>query len=462
MRMTSFVVKPGTPSGKTRNDISSGANRSAPGDLPTATWRSFGAKSSAARLGVLLTTIAVLWANLDQLGQNVREALLSPTLNPVVISSRAQIDDAAVAALQRQLTASLAGAAAVPEAYARYELGNRRVSVPGNEVSTPAANTCATRSKREISLDIAGVHPAEPMLGHIPLDAVAPSAPQGARPAFADRPDEVWTAFMSRAALDQLRQRFAPSGRIGVICLEIRGIWLTAELVSIMAQPPRGRHGPYDVILSATQWRDFGPGYDRDLYDSAAFYFPTEPDVSTKIVALVRQHAAEAVEPPNTRLIQSLADAAGFERIAAALDRNYLSTIVLGLLAAASSIVVILIVSGFISQHFDGNIRAICVALAFGCGFRGIAAIELSRLALVVGPGAVLGAIFVVLVWGIDAAALTLRGGISIVAPDLPGRYALVVAAFVISATLLSLGLTGWWLVHIARRSLSEQLKQLD
>jgi hypothetical protein len=375
----------------------------------------------------------------------------------VVISSRAHIDDTAITALQRQLSVSQAGILTVPQAFARYELGNRRVSMPAIEVSTPSANTCATRSEREVALDIAGVHPAEPMLAHIPIEAGPPSA------TLADRADDMWTALISRAALDQIRERFGLSGHVGVICLEVRGVWLTALVASINTRPPRGRHGPYDVILSATQWRDFGPGSDRDLYDSAAVYFPTEPDVSSMVIALVRQHAAESVEPPNTRLIQSLADAAAFERIAAALDRNHLSMIVLALLAGASAIVVVLIVSGFVSQHFEGNIRAISVALAFGCGLRGIAAIELSRLALVVAPGALIGAMLVVFVWGTDAAGLALIGWVSIsFAPDLLQRYALVLAVFIISATLLSIGLTSWWLLPIRRGSLSEQLKQLD
>ena len=65
--------------------------------------------------------------------------------------------------------------------------------------------------------------------------------------------------------------------------------------------------------------------------------------------------------------------------------------------------------------------------------------------------------------WAIETAGLGLAGGLSpSFTSGFPRRYLVTVVLFSISAMLLSLSLTAWWLFHILRRSLSDQLKQLD
>jgi len=424
-------------------------------------FRTFGAKLSTLRLGLLVAAIVVLWAQFDRLDENIRGLLYSPTLNPVVTSSRALITDSTIANLQRLLTSDRFGEPRMPNVFGRYEFDNRRVSLPRiSSGTTHGEDFCrVNRYSEELQLDIAGVDSHEPMLSRIALERRL-NSPQP-NSLIEARFDGLWNVIVSRSAYDRIRNLLKAS-EIEFLCIELRGNWAMAEISGIISDAPRGRHGPYDLILSATQWRDFGRARDRDLFESTAVYFSPDPSVSREFVNLVRTRAAEVYEPPNTQLIQSLSNEAGFERISAALDRNLSAKLLLGFLAFASIAVALVVLWGFVALHFENNLRAICVMLAFGARFPAIAMIELIRLALIVLPTAlfviVLTSAFGMLYPRISGSDPTMM----FTTRELIEKSSIVLTIFTAAASVIVMVTTLYWIISIRSTSLTEKLKELD
>lgn len=428
-------------------------------------WNSFGAKGAVARLALFVTLMIVLWAELDGLAWNIRNSLLSPTLNPVVVSSRATIDDGAITEARRTLAIERQGTAELPDAYGRFEFGSRRVALLRDDVRPEAPREhCArpqNRRDREVLMDVAALDPAERVLERLPF-ASRPNAPPGPT-RLQDRDDGLWSIALSREAQRKLMAVLGASSEVRFFCVEVRSSWMTVELTGIFEEATRGRFAPYDAIVSASQWRDFGIARDRDYYQSAAVYFDADPARSRRLVDTVRARAAELADPPNTRLVQSLANEAAFERISAALERSRFSQIIVGFLGVVSFAILVLVLWGYISENFQANLKSICVALAFGAGFREIATVQITRTALVVMPTVVLAAFATLgiqqyqvrysgdpaaeFVWGFSSAA---------------GRFGLASLVFMAAVLILTLGFSAMWLAYIRRRSLTDQLKELD
>jgi ABC-type lipoprotein export system ATPase subunit len=428
-------------------------------------WESFGAKAAVARLALFVTLMIVLWAELNGLAWNIRNSLLSPTLNPVVISSRATIDDSAIAEAQRTLAIERQGTTELPDTYGRYEFGSRRIAILRDDVLTEArGEQCArpqSRRDKEVLMDVAGLDPAERVLERLPF-ASRPNMPPG-QTRVHDRNDGLWSITMSREAERKLIAVLGASPKVRFVCLEIRGNWITAEVTGIFEEATRGRFAPYDVIMSASQWRDFGIARDRDYYQSAAVYFDADPARSRQLIDIVRTRAGELTDPPNTRLVQSLANEAAFERISGALERSLFSQIIVGFLGAVSFAILVLVLWGYISENFQSNLKSICVALAFGAGFGEIATVQITRSALVTAPTVVLAGLATLgfqqyqvqysadpaskFVWSFSSAA---------------ERFGLAVVVFAAAVLLLTLVFSATWLTYIRRRSLTDQLKELD
>jgi ABC-type lipoprotein export system ATPase subunit len=428
-------------------------------------WRSFSATASVLRLALFLTIMIALWAELDALAENIRDSLLTPTLNPIVTSSRNTINDQAVNEARELLATQARGASEFPDAFGRYEFDHRRVSaLRDNSALIAPRQRCLNaqeRMDREVQMDIAGVDPGEPLLRRLPLESGPNIVPEHV--GISDRFDGLWSILLSRTAEQKLVRIVGAPARARFVCMEVRGSWLTGEIVGFMNEAPRGRFGPYDIIMSATQWRDFGGVRDREYYQSAVFYFDADPERSRELVGRVRARALEVLEPPNTRLIQSLANEASFERISAALERNSFSKIIVGFLGLASLLVLILVVCGFVSESFRSNLKAICVALALGASFFEIAIVEIVRILLVILPTALMTAIAILVVAGYqsmhlsNAAALASWG-----VGNLLGRFGLAIWGFAAGVLVVTLAMSGWWLIHIRGRSLTDQLKELD
>ncbi len=192
-------------------------------------------------------------------------------------------------------------------------------------------------------------------------------------------------------------------------------------------------------------------------------YFDADPERSRDLVRTVRTRAAEISDPPNTRLIQGLVNEAAFERISSTLERSLFSKIIVGFLGAASGAILIVVVWSFISENFRNNMKSICVALAFGAGFPEIAMVQITRIALVATPAVVLSGLVMLGVgeyqsrYASDAVSQIVWS-----LPSLLGRLVAALFVLVSGIFVLTLVASGWWLLHIRRRSLTDQLKELD
>lgn len=426
---------------------------------------SFGAKAAVARLALFVTLMIVLWAELDGLAWNIRNSLLSPTLNPVVVSSRATIDDGAIAETRQTLAIERQGTAELPEAYGRYEFGSRRVALLRDDVRPEESREhCArpqNRRDREVLMDVGALDPAERVLERLRF-ASRPNMPPGST-RLQDRDDGLWSIALSREAQRKLIAVLGASPDVRFICVEVRSSWMTAELTGIFEEATRGRFAPYDAIVSASQWRDFGIARDRDYYQSAAVYFNADPARSRELIDIVRSRAAELTDPPNTRLVQSLANEAAFERISAALERSRFSQIIVGFLGVVSFAILVLVLWGYISENFQGNLKSICVALAFGAGFREIATVQITRTILVMVPTVILAGLATL---GFQQYQVRYSGDPAVefvwAFSNAAERFGLASLVFMAAVLILTLGFSAMWLAYIRRRSLTDQLKELD
>jgi ABC-type lipoprotein export system ATPase subunit len=411
----------------------------------------YGAKSAAVRLGCFLAVLVLMWAAFDNLARALEDFLRNPTVNPVVISSKAVIDNAAVSEAQKLLTGDLPKERYIPNMYGRYEFGQRRVSIPRAQTDADCAKRQG-RGDEEIQLGVAAVDPSEPFLRELRLGRHGDT--NSDRGEIADRTDGLWTIWMSQDSLQKLSGRLGTLAKNGFVCMEVGGVWLTAQVTAVATDYARGRRGPYDIIMSATQWHDFGPPIDRNLYESVAVYFDVNPTKSQALVELVRERAREISGPPNTSLVQSLANEAAFERISAALERNLLSNVILGLFSAASIIVLALFIYGYISDSFRANLKAICVSIAFGASLTDILILQMMRLILVLVPSVAIAALAM--------APLDLLSQAMFRRVNLWEHFGSAVLLFVGSAMLLAVAISAYWVCHIRRRSLADQLKELD
>lgn len=440
-------------------------DRKGTGDIVLQFWQSFGAKGAVARLALFVTLMIVLWAELDGLTWNIRNSLLSPTINPVVISSRATIDDSAVAEARRTLATERRGISELPEAFGRYEFGSRRIARLRQDFLPEAPRDfCASpqnRADKEVLMDLAALDPAEPVLGRVPLAGRTNISPEMTGPQ--DRNDGVWSITLARDAQRKLIAVLGASSEVRFVCMEVRGSWITAEVTGVFEDVMRGRFAPYDIIMSATQWRDFGSARDRDYYQSVAVYFDADPARSRQLIGTVRTRAGEFTDPPNTRLVQSLANEAAFERISAALERSLFSQIIVGFLSVVSLAVLVLVIWSYISENFQNNLKSICVALAFGADFREIAIVQLTRTTLVMVPTAILAGLATLgfqqyqLGYSGDPASKVIWSF-----PNLFERFGWALLVFVAGVLILTLVFSWSWLKYIKRRSLTDQLKELD
>jgi hypothetical protein len=153
-------------------------------------------------------------------------------------------------------------------------------------------------------MDLAAIDPSEPMLERIVLQD---GASMRLRSVAGNA--SMWTVTISVAAYDRLRRTFKIAEPLNFLCMEIGNSWMTAQILGVMDQPPRGRHGPYDIVFSASQWRDFGSTQERDLFESAAVYFSTDSAASSTLISAVRDWTARTAAAPNTRLIQPVLNA---------------------------------------------------------------------------------------------------------------------------------------------------------
>jgi ABC-type lipoprotein export system ATPase subunit len=431
-------------------------------------WKSFNAKESVVWITLLITLVVALWTELDALTQSIQNSLLTPTLNPVVISSRATIDDDAVHEAQQLLTTRHEEVSNSPDAFGRYEFDHRRVSLPrANPGLNAPPEYCSlpqNRADREVLLDIAAINPSEPLLKRLTVEP-SPRVPAH-RAGIVDRFDGLWSIWLWRGAQEKLVGILGAPLDLSLVCMEVRGSWITAEVTGLMTETVRGRFGPYDVIMSGTQWRDFGSARDRDYYQSVAMYFYPEPWRSRELVENVRARASEIFDPPNTRLIQSLANEAAFERISAALERNLYLKIIIGFLGSAALVFLGLVVYGFVSDNFQKNLKSICVALTFGAGFSEIAIVQVTRIAIIAAPAAILSGLTILGLFGFDKyraggriypESQTLWTG-----SDFLTRFFLLPWAFIAGVLALTIAVSGWWVMYITRRSLTDQLKELD
>jgi hypothetical protein len=423
-------------------------------------WNTFGAKLSACMLSLLVATVAVLSIAVDRMSQTLRDRLASPTLNPVVVSSRASITNRALADLRDSLGETHPEVLNGLSIFGRYELPGRRVTLPISQQGETNANPCsARRSPDAMLLDIAGIDPAESMLARL----VAEPAASHLTVDLDLRVDGMWPALLSKSARDRLRNLQGAPEQIQAICVGNGLTWISAKVASVLQDPPRSRNGPYDVILSGSLLRDYGQITDKNLYQTAAVYFSADPALSGIIVRRVRELASQTHDLPNTKLVQSLSNEAGFERIAAALDSTRSSETLISVLTGVFGTVIALILLVFISQHFEVNLKAICVSMAFGAGFRGIVAIQLTRLLLIflptIGLAALIGITFVTLnplglLYGIDMASSSLS--------EFMRRYAFLIVGLAFGSIVLTIVVTALWLLVIRRRSLGERLKDID
>jgi len=224
----------------------------------------------------------------------------------------------------------------------------------------------------------------------------------------------------------------------------------------------RGRYGPYDILMSGTQWRDFGPARDRDRFQSAAVYFDVDPARAQQLVDTARIRAAELSAGYRTYLVQALADEGAFERVAAALERARLSGVIIAFLGLASLVVLALFLHGYVSDNFRTNLKPICVSLAFGASAFDIAVIQIVRLSLILAPALVLS---VGLLCAFEMIRPNLQESSELVRHEpleLVRHFSFVALLFSGLAALLTLAITSWWVHQIRRRSLAEQLKELD
>jgi ABC-type lipoprotein export system ATPase subunit len=429
-------------------------------------FKCFNARGTVVRLALFVTLMIVLWAELDGLTWNIRSSLLSPTLNPVVISSRATINDSAVGEARQMLAIQHAALPVLPDAFGRYEFGSRRVArLRDNPAPAKQGNRCANPQNRwdkEILMDVAGLDPGEPLLGRL-SPAGNPNSPPTAPRTLDRAADDMWSIWLSGHAQEKLVGVLGAAQETKLFCIELRGVWIDAELTGTFTEAARGRFGPYDVIMSAAQWRDFGVVRDRDYYQSVAVYFEADPAQSRELVEVVRARAREISDPPNTRLVQSLANEAAFERISAALERSMFSQIIVGFLGVVSLAVLVLVIWSYISENFQSNLKSICVALAFGAGFREIATIQVTRSALIVIPASILSGLSVLgyaqyqLRFSSDPASRIIWD-----LPHLLERSGSSLLLFVAGTILLTLVFSRLWLGYIRRRSLTDQLKELD
>ena len=104
-----------------------------------------------------------------------------------------------------------------------------------------------------------------------------------------------------------------------------------------------------------------------------------------------------------------------------------------------------------------------------GAEFSAIATVELSRLAFVLVPTFALAGLLVCAYGASHMLGLaellglaTAESGATGDPADLLQRYVAVLGFFVLGAVSLTLGVTGWWLLYIRGRSLTDQLKELD
>ena len=439
-------------------------NREATSSEALQLFKCFNARWTVLRLALFVTLMIVLWAQLDGLAQNIRGALLSPTLNPVIISSSATIDDSAVGEARQMMAIQRAGMPVLPDAFGRYEFGGRRMALLGdNAAPTTERNRCTkaqNRGNKEVLMEVAGLDPDEPLLGRLSLVGDPnPSSSKVHRFGRAD--DGIWSIWLSRHAQEKLVEIIGASRMTKLFCVELRGVWIDVELTGTFTETARGRFNPYDVIMSATQWRDFGAVRDRDYYQSAAVYFDPDPAQSRELVQLVRSRADDP--SPNVRLLRSLANEAAFERISAALDRSMFLQIIVGFLGMVFLAVLVLVIWSYISENFQSNLKSICVALAFGAGFREIAIIQVTRSALIVIPASILSGLAI-----ISYAQYQLRSSDDPAAtmiwdwPHLLARSGSSLLLFVTGTILLTLVFSYSWLRYIRRRSLADQLKELD
>jgi ABC-type lipoprotein export system ATPase subunit len=427
-------------------------------------FKCFNARWTVLRLALFVTLMIVLWAQLDGLAQNIRGSLLSPTLNPVIISSRATIDDSAVGEARQMMAIQRAGMPVLPDAFGRYEFGGRRMALLRDD-SPPATerNRCTkaqNRGNKEVLMEVAGLDPDEALLGRLsPVGDPNPS-PSKVRP-FDRADDGMWSIWLSRHAQERLVEVIGASRETKLFCVELRGVWIDVELTGTFTATARGRFNPYDVIMSGTRWRDFGVVRDRDYYQSAAVYFDPDPAQSRELVQLVRSRADDP--SPNVRLLQSLANEAAFERISAALDRSMFLQIIVGFLGVVFLAVLVLVIWSYISENFQSNLKSICVALAFGAGFREIATIQVTRSALIVIPSSILSG-FAILIYAQYQLRYSDDPAASIIWdwPHLLERSGSSLLLFVTGTILLTLVFSYSWLGYIRRRSLTDQLKELD
>jgi hypothetical protein len=372
------------------------------------------------------------------------------------------IDDAAIGGVRQLLSTQQDGVIELPDAFGRYEFGPRRVgALQDNGATTVPPQQCLSRQNRlehEIYLEIAALDPGEPV-----LERVSTGVPLNSRPDMFDRTDGLWSVLLSRKAHEKLLDVAKLPSNARFICMEVQGAWVTAEIAGLMTADVRGRFAPYDVIMSAPQWRDFGPVSDRSYYQNAAFYFDPEPARSSSLANNVRTRAAEISGPPNSHLVQSLANEAAFERISAALEKNLLSKVIVGFLGSASLLFLILVVYGFLSENFMNNLKPICVAIAFGAGFREIALVQVTRVLLLALPAILLAGLGLT---GFGAYEWCSVFNFACQEAWHPGhllpRFWLAGFFFVCAIPILALVVSGWRTGQIKRRALTDQLKELD
>jgi hypothetical protein len=316
------------------------------------------------------------------------------------------------------------------------------------------------RGNKEVLMEIAGLDPGEPLLGRLsPVGDPNPS-PSEVRP-FDRADDGMWSIWLSRHAQERLVAVIGASRATKLFCVELRGTWIDVELTGTFTATARGRFNPYDVIMSATRWQDFGVVRDRGYYQSAAVYFDPDPAQSRELVQLVRSHADDP--SPNVRLLRSLANEAAFERISAALDRSMFLQIIVGFLGVVFLAVLVLVIWSYISENFQSNLKSICVAIALGAGLREIATIQVTRSALIVIPASILSGLAILIY-----AQYQLRSSNDPTAsiiwdwPHLLERSGSSLLLFVAGTILLTLVFSYSWLGYIRRRSLTDQLKELD
>jgi ABC-type lipoprotein export system ATPase subunit len=418
--------------------------------------RCLNSKLTAFRLALVIAAMIVVAMQIDYLNDSIRASLISPTINPIVISSRALIDDDAVNLLRKNISTEYRSRTVVPEGYGRFEFDHRRLALlRQDDGHQNEFDQCKNgRDGKEMIANVAALHPDEPLFRRISTEGLS-SADNTSGDAAG-----VWPAAISITLFKKLQTILGAPANLKSLCVHAGGSWLHVQIVNILPEPPRGRFGPYDLILSLTQWRDFGPARDREYYQSAAIYFDIEPDISSKIVDRVREINIDLFEPPNTRLEQSLLSEAAFERISAALERSSLSIVIAAIIAFTMTTVFSLLIVGFISENFRNNLKSICVALAMGASAWNIFTMQFTRVGIVLISTCTIvfcGIAISVLIQSVYYKKYTMGAIVHLL-----GSAGIVLLFFISVAVVITLVANWWYFLKITRRPLSDQLKELE